>query len=188
MKLSLVLGLLVLIPVSCYAQTPSNITINATGQTIESWNTYKDPEGKFTIQYPSFISITPKQNRFDTNELSFSNENKSITGYITYTPQSKNDTSPQSLKLLVKGVNLVVGKFLDGFRVIDSNDTQIDGDYAISQITYKRISDGSEKGSWEVYSFKGSKIFKFTYDSPTDDFDKGLPTVQKMFMTLKFLK
>ncbi len=56
------------------------------------WLTYTDPEGRFSIQYPSFIKIVPKQNRFDTNDLSFSNENSSIIGYLVY-ELSSNDSN-----------------------------------------------------------------------------------------------
>lgn len=162
------------------AQNPSNATVNTASQAVEAWKTYRDPEGKFTIQHPSLVQITPKQNRFDTDELSFSNLNQSITGYLTYTPEEIKDTSPLALKQIVEGQNAVVRKVLDEFRVISSNDTQLDGGYAISQITYDRIAAGSEKGSWEVFSFKDNKVFKFAYISTTDDFDKGLPTVHEM--------
>lgn len=88
---------------------------------------------------------------------------------------------------MVEAANTVIGKVLSAYRVIDTNDTQLDGDYAIGQITYNRVPDGSEKGGWEVFSIKDNRVFKFTYISMTDDFDKELPTVQKMLTSLRFL-
>ena len=66
--------------------------VSVHGQTVEKiysiqndtaqWLTYTDPEKRFSIEYPAFIKIVPKQNRFDIDDLSFSNENSSIIGYF----------------------------------------------------------------------------------------------------------
>lgn len=170
------------------------------GQTVEKiysaqidtvqWLTYTDPEGRFSIQYPSFIKIVPKQNRFDTNDLSFSNENSSIIGYLVYELSSNDSNRLESLRKLVDAYNEILhnANALKQYRIIESNDTQINGNYAISQIVHTIDYEDTEKGTWEVFSYIYNKFFKFDYIAAPADFDKGLPTVQIMFNSIMFLK
>ena len=163
----------------------TSVSINA--QTQGQWLTYTDPEGGFTLEFPSFIKIVPKQNRFDINDLTFSNDNSSIRGYLEY-GLSSNDTSPESLRKLVNAVNEALGNFLKEHRIIESNDTQINGNFAISQIVHDTDYEGNEYGIWEISSNVNNKAFKFAYISTPIEFDKGLPTVKKMLDSIKFLK
>jgi len=104
---------------------------------------------------------------------------------------SSNDCNRlESLRKLVDANNEVLhnANVLKQYRIIESNDTQINGNYAISQIVHTIDYEDTEKGTYDVFSYINSKYFQFDYISTTADFDKGLPTVQKMLNSIKFLK
>lgn len=42
---------------------------NETETNIIQWKTYSDPDGEYTIDYPSNWNLNPKENRFDEKEL-----------------------------------------------------------------------------------------------------------------------
>jgi hypothetical protein len=59
---------LILVPVLLLLPLVSTVyaqTNNTSSSTATTFSTYQDPEGRFTIQYPSDFKVTPASNRFE---------------------------------------------------------------------------------------------------------------------------
>ena len=155
------------------------------------WKNYTDPEGKLNLQYPSDWNIEPKKNRFDTKDLELSKEG-SILGRIATVIiiSDKNfDMSEGTVKEFTQLYADVQKNEIPSYRIIedDIDKYQIDGNEASGYIFGQNSDDGVKLGGLQLVSFPNNNLFGFMYMARQNDFDRFLPTVEKIIESIKLL-
>jgi photosystem II reaction center protein PsbP len=176
---------LTMIPKSAFAQV-SNSTSNITQSTSTpaNFSMYKDPEKRFTINYPADWNATPAANRFATSLVEFSNPVPLASLDIRLVKSVPFDV--QALMVQTFGTTYDIPNFQLN-QGVECQKYTIDGSKACS-IIYTRTFDYSSDLKFAVMDvetvLKGN-AYIFVYTSNLDNFDSNLPRIDKMINSFK---
>ena len=149
------------------------------------WKIYTDPQGKFTVKYPSNWNIEPRENRFDTKDVEFSimDEGNSVhLGIVTtQTPEGLN---------IEEGEDVISQRTAtrDNFRLIETWECE---KYVISNektcsLVFTTGFSPFEFAEMDVYTIDGTTSYTIVYKTIPDIFDKYLPTAEQIIQSIKF--
>ena len=183
--------------------TISHLTLIQTfAQTSETWKEYIDPEGEFSMQYPSTWELKPN-NRFEATDLTMSSPGGSQEGFVLI---QYNIFSEQIQAVLDKYggdqsdieeyLDILFPSFLKGFsqsldkfnqvEKINYNNYKIDG-YKAASVVFSSELKGLDFAGLMVWSLLGGKTFTFEFASSQDKFDTLLPIGEKILNSVKIL-
>jgi PsbP-like protein len=167
------------------------ISPSSGGSSAESTNytNYKDPQERFSIEYPSGWHVKSATNRFETilaDFFSVNNVEGNATdvniGIIRNDPAIKSFGLEQALNTIINnGNNRIV-------EPVECSKYTLDGNQACSVIYLKSSTFSTELGNplLQIISGIGDHIYIFTYGTSKDNFDKSLPIAEHMIKSFKF--
>ena len=158
----------------------------------QSLSIYTDPNGKYTLQYPSNWNANGPNKPGDHISLILNIEPKStgpnlIQMIISVVSSEKNQNlTLESLKNLSVIVN---SQGLPTFHIIEEPTY---AKYKIDNYTAVSYTFGYDNSGKMKELYVGSKVnntvFHFGYAAPQDEFDRFLPPVEKILSSIKPLK
>lgn len=169
----------------------------------ETWQTFKDPENEFSIEYPSSWQLKPAENRFATTDLTIMHSNGFQDGFVTMSY----NIVPEALTQIIKEYGADQKDIEDAFKIIfptlltsssaafdsfhqvedtDYNKYKVDG-YGTASTIFSFEQSGLDFAGWSVGALTGNKIFWFHYAAGPNQFDPNFPTAERMLESIKLL-
>jgi hypothetical protein len=170
---------------------PSPNTINSNVQQLS----YSDPEGKYTLKYPSDWSVIKKQNRFEPIDLSLVGPSGLATGYFTiqvtrfppYLAESAKaaENSDEFLKIVFPEILKGYEDTLPGFTYVEAplyDKYSVDGHKAASQVFTSSLGDeaGIKFAGLLVWTVVNQQTMAITFGADRSNFDLVLPMAEKI--------
>jgi hypothetical protein len=151
----------------------------------DQWLNWNDPDNQFTLQYPSNWTITPRDNRFEEEDVLFHIDGNSTTLDINVYNTSDTDIRVP-MERSVEANKAESPPFKPKlFEGIDYVKYTVSGKPAGSAVW---INDVPFLGKivWQnIASIVGDKFVGILYTSPATEFDKYLPVVEKVIQSIK---
>jgi hypothetical protein len=171
----------------------------AFGQTsVDDWQTYVDPAGRFTLFYPSDLQPQGKENFLSSVDLTLANTNYPREFEITVT-YNDDDTSllqyansmeisPENyLTALENEVKLAYQKYSLVNDISDSD--ELYGFPTVSNIVDFTNHNGESGRTMNVLAvINGQGSFLFSYSNSVEAFNKYLPTANEIIKSIVILK
>lgn len=157
-------------------------------QTIEGSATYNDPQGRFSIDYPSNWTAKPAANRFDKDLVTL--ETGRHTPQFAQLTVGITKSSPlgieQSLNALIPRLGEIIPKF-ELNQDLECQKYMLDGIKACSFIYARNLDYVSniKIAAMQVSADIGENLYTLTYITLPDNFDRTLPTIEKMIASFK---
>jgi PsbP-like protein len=154
--------------------------------TTSAFVTYKDPQGRFSIDYPSNWTAKAATNRFETFQVTFTNTG---LGSFAEVDVGTIRTPPLGLEESLKLVMPSLTNSVPNFQLSQDVECQkytIDGNKAC-RIIFSKTKDYTSNiklGAMMVIS----EHYMIAYSTLPDNFDKLLPTVDQMIGSFKVSK
>jgi|SRR6478672_11043978 len=158
-----------------------------------SFTTYKDPNGRFSIDYPSNWKPKPAADRFENNPVLISSNPESILNLTTITVNIVDGVPPGTT--IQSAFNSMINSLKEGFPDydltggIDCIKYKLSGHNACSIIYTKPLvltSDNSIKiAILKVATIVKGSLYIIEYYALPDNFDRDLPIVEKMLSSFK---
>jgi hypothetical protein len=169
----------------------------------ETWQTFKDPENEFSIEYPSSWQLKPAENRFATTDLTIMHSNGFQDGFVTMSY----NIVPEELTQIIKKYGADQKDIDDVFKTIfptllTSSSAAFDSFHQVEDTDYKKYKvdglgtastifsfkqSGLDFAGWSVGALTGNKIFWFHYAADPNQFDSNFPIAERMLQSIKLL-
>jgi hypothetical protein len=146
---------------------------------------YKDPEGRFTIDYPPAWNATQSANRFAASLVEFSSPQPLALLDVRL---AKN--IPVDVETAMSGTESHLTYSVPNFELnqgVECHKYTINGNKACS-IIYSRTLDYSSDEKiavMDVGTIVNGNFYIFVYNSNLDNFDSNLPVIDKMINSFK---
>jgi hypothetical protein len=168
--------LLVSVPLLLVLALSNNMThTNAATPIAANMTTYKDPQGRFTVSYPTNWTSTPASNRFESPLVKFeSGVGPNVQVAIEI------GTDPEALSRELANAGLF-GYTL--FQDVECTKYKVDGQKACSLIFTKEADpDLGTQGVvvMSVLSYVNGHLYLIGYGATQNTFDSALPTYEAM--------
>jgi hypothetical protein len=177
---------------------PTIVTPSLSQPQSEAFSTWNDPQGDFSIEYPSDWTVKEKENRFDPTDVTFTSPASVTNGFVAVDYE---DTMIEEYDRLIEaGVDesMIWERIFDGyiegfspsianFREVEDRDFSkytVNGETAASVVFAGEII-GQEIAGLLVVSIVDDRIFNLSYGASQTEFDKVLPTVEHMISSIK---
>jgi len=165
--------------------TPLNMTTGTNKTTPQTTNmtTYKDPQNRFSVSYPTNWTVTPATNRFETNLLDIKDTPGPTGGNSISLILSRSGTDPE---LTANASASIYTSTL--FQPVECTKYKVDGQKACSFITANSAIFPGTSGRvvMEVDSYVGGNMYALIFGSDSDKFDSVLPIYNTMIQSLHF--
>jgi PsbP-like protein len=190
----LVLAFLIPIVIMPTIATPS--LNQPQSQEFLTWN---EPQGDFSVEYPSDWTVKEKENQYDNaSDVTFTSPHSAINGYVGIDYE---DTTVEEFEALIesgfdeseileRAFDAFIKRFrpsIDNFREVENKDFSkytINGEPAASIVFAGEIY-GQGIGGLLVVSFVNDRIFNLGFGASQGEFDKILPTVEHMISSIQ---
>lgn len=157
---------------------------------------WKDPEGRFILEYPSNWTAQGKTNRFEDNELTLTSQSGQGVDVIVIDFYDKSQTidsnNTLSLKKICDNITNNFGFLFKEYEIKEQlNFTKftIGGYKACSLLfTYTPTEEHYRGVALFVKSLINRTQFDFVYATIPDNYDKVIPIVNKIIHSIQILK
>lgn len=201
MNITIIIQVFAIVTILAIATIPFNI-FQTFAQKLETWKEYVDPQGEFSIQYPSSWDLKPS-NRFEATDLMMYSPSGSENGYVLiqyniFSEEIGNvlDKYGGDQSDIEEYLDIVFPSFLKGFSEsmdnfnqverIDYNKYKING-YKAASVIFSFEIQGLDVAGWLVWTLLGSNMFVFEFVASTDKFESLLPIGERMLNSIKIL-
>jgi hypothetical protein len=168
----LFLAILISMPIVFSSLSP------ASAQVQQEFLTWTDPEGRFSIEYPSDWLAEEKKNRFEYFEVTFTDSLSKYNGYLSVDYSDRvEEEEVGSLELFFNSFVQGFGPAFEGFREVEDRDFSkytIDGERAGSVIFAADIG-GIGLGGLLVVSVINDRVFGLAFLAGQDNSTTGYP-------------
>jgi len=175
----------------------TNISQTSFGQAIETWQTYVDPDKKFTLYYPPGLQAKGKENFLSSTDLTLTKPNSprsfQITISYTLNDTSLNYTGKEDIipENDLRNLEEQLKPAYQIYNVVEGNLTSYDlyGFPTSGNIVDYTKHDGESGRTLNVLGIvKGKNSFLFSYSNSIEAFYKYLPTANEIVKSIVILK
>lgn len=159
--------------------------------------TWNEPQGDFSIEYPSDWTVEEKENRFDTTDVTFTSPDSAINGFVSINYDDITVDEYDKLialgydenEILERGFDAAIESFslgFDNFREVEDRDFSkytVNGEPAASVVFAGEIY-GGEVAGLSVVSFVDGRLVTLGFGASQDEFDR-IPTVEHMISSIQ---
>lgn len=145
-----------------------------------NFTNYKDPQGRFSIDYPSGWQVQSATNRFETRLAAF----QAVSSVKNLTDVNIALARNTGIAVKTLGLEQVLRSIINYRQIIEPVECSkytLDGNQACSVIGL-----GPIVAKLQIISAIGDHVYIFTYDTFPDNFDKNLPIAEHMINSFKF--
>src|SRR6266540_381011 len=164
---------------------------------VENWNTFVDPEKRFTLFYPPNLQAKGKENFLSSTDLILTNPNASrqfkITVSYVANDSSLNYTGNQKIVPYndLRNLEQQIKPAFQIYNIVQNSSESYDlygfptaGDI----IDYTRHNGESGRMLNVLGIVKGKSSFLFSYSNSVEGFDRYLPIVNQIINSIVILK
>lgn len=168
-----------------------------TQSAIGNWNTFVDPEKRFTLFYPPSLKVKGKENFLSSTDLTLTSPNSSRVFKITIS-YAINDTSLNythnqeiSPENDLKNFEQQIKPAFQLYNIVQNNSGSYNlyGFPTSSNIVDYTKHNGEEGRTLNLFGIiKGKSTFLLSYSNSIEEFYKYLPTVEEIIKSIVILK
>jgi hypothetical protein len=169
--------------------TTNNLSSTSIQQQQQRFSTYTDPEGRFTIDYPSNWTAKPATNRFESTVVKFTSYFLGPMSFVTImnTPSVPSSPSWSSLATRSAARGFESAGYVT-FQDVECSKYTLSGEQACSTILTKS-GDASlatkSIAALIVAAVINGKTYAVSLGSGQDEFDSYLPTFENMLASFR---
>ena len=158
----------------------------------KEWKTYKDPDGKFSLEYPKEWFVIPRQSLFDLYDVQIYDKNPILDDELTVVVSYKVDinTEGKEVNKFIELFSQMQMKNDPSHKIVksDINTYNIDGNEARGYIFEQKKLDNTLLGGLFIVSFPNDNLFSVNYAALHDTFEEHLSTVDKIIESIQIVE
>ena len=158
----------------------------------KEWTTYEDPDGKFSLEYPTEWFVIPRQSMFDLYDIQIYDKNPILDDELTIAISYKADidTEGKDVDKFIELFSQMQMKNDPTHRIVESDTStyDIDGNEARGYIFEQKKLDDTLLGGLFIVSFPNDHLFSVNYAALQNTFEEHLPIVEKIIESIRIIE